>query len=63
MIASTASTTTVLVVLLVLIGLAMIGAAVWLVVATRRDAPALGPLEVMGDRRFARAAPEARVAT
>jgi hypothetical protein len=51
---STGSTTLVLAVVLVALGLAMLVAAVWLVRATRRDLPLLGPLEVMGDRRFAR---------
>ena len=63
MIASTASTTTVLAVLLVVIGFVMLGTTVWLVRSTRRDAPALGPLEVMGDRRFVKATPEGRDAT
>jgi len=63
MIASTASTTTVLAVLLVVIGFVMLGTTVWLVRSTRRDAPALGPLEVMGDRRFVKATPEDRDST
>src|SRR5215203_1153507 len=40
----------------------MVGAAVWLVRATRSDVRALGPLEVMGDRRFARSSAPARAA-
>ena len=52
---STGSTTFVLVVLLIALGVAMIVVAVWLVRATRSDAPALAPLEVMGDRGFSRA--------
>jgi hypothetical protein len=59
---STGSTTVVLAALLVLLGLVMLGAAAWLVRATRTDSRALGPLEVMGDRRFARRDPEARAA-
>ena len=51
---STGSTTFVLVVLLVVLGIAMLVAGVWLMRATRTDTPALGPLEVMGDRRFRR---------
>jgi hypothetical protein len=50
--ASTGSTVAVLVGLLVALGLTMLGVAVWLVRATRSDPKALGPLEVMGDRRF-----------
>jgi hypothetical protein len=57
---STGSTTLVLVVLLVALGLGMVAVAVWLVRSTRRDAPALAPLEVMGDRGFARAGPDDR---
>src|SRR5262245_21347514 len=45
----------VLVALLVLAGVVMIGVAIWLVRSTRTDAPALGPLEVMGERRWRRA--------
>jgi hypothetical protein len=52
--ASTGSTVTVLVAALVVLGCAMIGVAVWLVRATRADPPALGPLEVMGARRWRR---------
>jgi hypothetical protein len=59
---STGSTTFVLVVLLVALGVAMLLVAVWLVRATRTDTPALGPLEVMGDRRFGRRDEAARVA-
>ena len=59
---STGSTTFVLVVVLVALGVAMAIAAVWLTRATRTDTPALGPLEVMGDRRFARRDPAARTA-
>jgi hypothetical protein len=57
---STGSTTLVLAALLVVLGIAMICTAVWLVRATRTDVPALGPLEVMGDRRFRRRDAEAR---
>jgi hypothetical protein len=59
---STGSTTFVLAALLVALGLAMIAAAVWLVRATRTDVPALGPLEVLGDRGFTRRDAEARAA-
>ena len=45
----------VLVVLLVALGVAMVVIAVWLVRSTRGDAPALAPLEVMGDRGFTKA--------
>ncbi|HEU4840806.1 MAG TPA: hypothetical protein VFT09_05160 [Ilumatobacteraceae bacterium] len=58
---STGSTTFVLVVLLVALGVAMLLVAVWLVRATRTDTPALGPLEVMGDRRFGRRDEAARI--
>jgi hypothetical protein len=52
--ASTGTTVAVLVGVLVVLGLAMIGVAVWLVRSTREDPPALGPLEVMGERRWRR---------
>jgi hypothetical protein len=52
--ASTGTTVTVLVAALVVLGVAMIGVAVWLIRATRSDPPALGPLEVMGARRWRR---------
>jgi hypothetical protein len=58
--ASTGTTVTVLVAALVLVGVAMIGVAVWLVRATRSDPPALGPLEVMGARRWRRGDAERR---
>jgi hypothetical protein len=57
---STGSTTFVLATVLVACGLAMIVACLWLLRATRTDTPALGPLEVMGDRRFARRGEDAR---
>ncbi len=57
---STGTTTFVLVTLLVALGVAMIVTTVWLVRATRTDVPALGPLEVMGDRRWHRADAERR---
>lgn len=60
---STGSTTLVLAGALVVIGIVMICTAVWLVRATRTDVPALGPLEVMGDRRFRRRDAEARQRT
>ena len=59
---STGSTTVVLAALLAVLGLVMLGAAVWLVRATRTDTRALGPLEVMGDRSFRRRDLEARAA-
>jgi outer membrane biosynthesis protein TonB len=59
---STGSTTFVLAALLVALGIAMLVAAAWLTRATRTDVPALAPLEVMGDRRFARRDGEARAA-
>ncbi len=52
---STGSTTLVLVVLLLALGAAMLLTAVWLVRSTRTDAPALAPLEVMGDRSWSKA--------
>ena len=52
--ASTGSTTLVLVVLLSALGVTMVLTAVWLVRATRSDAPALAPLEAMGTRRWTR---------
>jgi hypothetical protein len=55
MVGSTTSTTIVLVTVLVVAGSVMVGTTIWLVRATRRDTPALGPLEVMGERRWRRA--------
>ena len=52
---STGSTTIVLIVLLLALGVAMVVTAVWLVRSTRTDAPALAPLEVMGDRGWSKA--------
>jgi hypothetical protein len=52
MTASTGTTVTLLVAALVMVGLVMIAVAVWLVRATRTDPRALGPLEVMGGRRW-----------
>jgi hypothetical protein len=49
---STGATVAMLVAVLVLLGLGMIAVAVWLVRSTRTDPRALGPLEVMGDRRW-----------
>ena len=57
---STGSTTIVLAILLVVVGVAMICTAVWLVRATRTDSRSLGPLEVMGDRSWRRRDAEAR---
>ena len=57
---STGSTTIVLAALLVVVGVAMICTAVWLVRATRTDSRSLGPLEVMGDRSWRRRDAEAR---
>jgi outer membrane biosynthesis protein TonB len=59
-IASTGTTVALLVALLVLLGLAMIGVAVWLVRSTRTDPVALGPLEMMGERRWRKGDPDAR---
>jgi hypothetical protein len=50
--ASTGTTVAILVAVLVLLGLGMIVLALWLVRSTRSDPQALGPLEVMGDRRW-----------
>jgi hypothetical protein len=52
LLASTGTTMAVLVTLLVVIGLTMIGVAIWLVRSTRTDPVALAPLEVMGERRW-----------
>jgi hypothetical protein len=60
---STGSTTIVLAALLVLVGVAMVCVAVWLVRATRTDSRSLGPLEVMGDRSWRRRGAEARSRT
>jgi hypothetical protein len=49
---STGTTVAVLVAVLVLLGLTMIAVALWLVRSTRTDSVALGPLEVMGARRW-----------
>jgi len=59
-VASTGTTTFVLVVALLLIAVAMAVVARWLVRSTRRDAPALAPLETMGDRSWWRSAGDAR---
>jgi hypothetical protein len=53
--ASTGTTVAMLVAALVLLGLGMIAVALWLVRSTRTDPRALGPLEVMGDRRWRKA--------
>ena len=60
---STGSTTIVLASLLVVVGIAMICIAVWLVRATRTDSRSLGPLEVMGDRGWRRRDADARSRT
>ena len=60
--ASTGNTVAMLVAVLVLLGLGMIALAVWLVRSTRSDPQALGPLEVMGDRRFRKGAADRRQA-
>jgi hypothetical protein len=57
---STGTTTLVLAALLVALGVAMVVTTVWLVRATRTDSHALGPLEVMGDRRWHHADPDRR---
>jgi len=51
---STATTILVLVASLLVLAALMTGVAVWLIRSTRRDTPALGPLEVMGDRSWRR---------
>jgi hypothetical protein len=53
--ASTGTTVAMLAAALVLLGLGMIALAVWLVRSTRSDPQALGPLEVMGGRRWRKA--------
>jgi hypothetical protein len=58
--ASTGTTTLVLVVTLIALGLAMVLTAVWLVRATRSDPPALAPLETLGTRRWRRAGADHR---
>lgn len=62
LVASTASTTLVLVVLLAALGLALVATCIWLVRTTRTDSAALGPLEVLGGRRFWRAPVDQRAA-
>jgi len=62
-IASTATTTLLLVVALLAIAAAMVVLAVWLIRITRTDPPALGPLEVMGDRSWRRAGGDRRTET
>jgi hypothetical protein len=57
---STGSTMVVLIALLIALGVAMVAVAFWLVRSTRTDAPALAPLEVMGDRGFSKADGDAR---
>jgi hypothetical protein len=52
---STGTTILVLVAVLLVVAVVMTAVAVWLVRSTRRDAPALGPLEVMADRSWRRA--------
>src|SRR4051794_31782536 len=58
--ASTGTTLTTLVTVLVVLGLGMIALAVWLLRTTRTDPQALGPLEVMGDRSWRRGDAERR---
>lgn len=58
--ASTGSTVLVLVAALVVLGIAMVVLAVWLIRSTRTDHPSLGPLETMGDRSFRRGREERR---
>jgi hypothetical protein len=60
LLASTGTTMAVLVTLLVVIGLTMIGVAIWLVRSTRADPVALAPLEVMGERRWRKGDSERR---
>lgn len=60
--ASTGLTVLLLVAALVVLGVAMVWLAVWLTRSTRTDAPALGPLEAMGTRRFHRGDEAARTA-
>jgi hypothetical protein len=60
LIASTGTTMAVLVTLLVVIGLAMVAVAIWLVRSTRTDSVALAPLEVMGERRWRKGDPDRR---
>ncbi len=59
---STGSTTIVLVVLLLALGVAMVVTAVWLVRSTRTDTKVLAPLEVMGDRGWSKADGDDRTA-
>lgn len=60
--ASTGLTVLLLVAALVVLGVVMVWLAVWLTRSTRTDAPALGPLEAMGTRRFRRGDEAARTA-
>ena len=63
MIASTATITLLLVAALLAIAATMVVLAVWLIRTTRTDPPALGPLEVMGDRSWRRADGDRRTET
>ncbi len=60
LVGSTATTVLTLVAALLVVGVAMICVTVWLVRSTRTDSVSLGPLEVMGDRRFRRAGSDGR---
>lgn len=60
LLASTGTTTFVLVAILLLMSLTMALVARWLLHVTRVDPPALGPLETMGERRFRRREGSAR---
>ncbi|MFV0308656.1 MAG: hypothetical protein ACK5OX_13030 [Desertimonas sp.] len=51
---STGTVVFVIVALLLVLAATMVGLAVWLIRRTRRDAPALGPLEVMTGRAWRR---------
>lgn len=57
---STGVTTLIVVALLLALAVVMIAVAVWLIRRTRRDVPALGPLEVMADRSWRKGAADRR---
>jgi hypothetical protein len=61
--ASTGTTTFLVVAALLVVAVLMVAMAVWLIRATRRDPPALAPLERMGDRSWRKAGAEARAAS
>jgi hypothetical protein len=61
--ASTGTTTFLVVAALLVVAVLMVAMAVWLIRTTRRDPPALAPLERMGDRSWRKAGAAARAAS